>query len=62
MQIFWIRTESGEDFWGPYVDRSLADRVRKIACMAGHEDAEVAVMDCDEDLGRIVPDCYPGGS
>ena len=59
MQIFWIRTESGEDFWGPYTDRSLADRVLKIACMAGHEDVEVAVMECDEDLGRIVAGLLP---
>jgi hypothetical protein len=24
-----------EDFWGPYIDRSLAERVQKIAYMAG---------------------------
>jgi hypothetical protein len=59
MQIFWVRSESGEDFWGPYVERSLADRVRKIACMAGYEDAEVAVMDCDQDLDRISAGLLP---
>jgi hypothetical protein len=48
MQIFWIRTESGEDFWGPYVERSLADRVLKIVRMAGYEDAELAVTETDE--------------
>ena len=53
MQIFWIRTESGEDFWGPYTDRSLADRVLKIACMAGYEDAEMAVAETDE-YGREI--------
>lgn len=48
MQIFWIRTESGEDFWGPYIERSLADRVLKIAHMAGYEDAEIAISETDE--------------
>jgi hypothetical protein len=59
MQIFWVRSESGEDFWGPYVERSLADRVLKIACMAGYEDAEVAVMDCDQNLDRISAGLLP---
>jgi hypothetical protein len=27
--------------------------------MAGHEDAEVAVMECDEDLGRIMSGLLP---
>ncbi len=53
MQIFWIRTESGEDFWGPYIERSLADRVLKITCMAGYEDAEMAVTETDE-YGREI--------
>jgi hypothetical protein len=53
MQIFWIRTESGEDFWGPYIERSLADRVLKITWMAGYEDAEMAVAETDE-YGREI--------
>jgi hypothetical protein len=59
MQIFWIRTESGEDFWGPYTDRSLADRVLKIACMAGYEDAEMAVAETDEYGREILPGLLP---
>jgi hypothetical protein len=59
MQIFWIRSETIDDCWGPYTSKPLADRVQKIAYMAGHEDAEVAVMECDEDLGRIMAGLLP---
>ena len=59
MQIFWIRTESGEDFWGPYTDRSLADRVLKIACMAGYEDAEMAEAETDEYSREILAGLLP---
>lgn len=59
MQIFWIRTESGEDFWGPYIERSLADRVLKIACMAGYEDAEMAVAETDEYSREILAGLLP---
>jgi hypothetical protein len=48
-----------EDFWGPYTSRPLAERVQRIASMAGHEDAEVSVMECDEDLGRIMAGLLP---
>jgi hypothetical protein len=48
-----------EDFWGPYTSKPLAERVQKIAYMAGHEDAEVAVMECDEDPGRIMAGLLP---
>ena len=48
-----------EDFWGPYTERPLADRVHKIAYMAGHEDAEVAVMDCDEYSQQILAGLLP---
>lgn len=59
MQIFWVRTESGEDFWGPYTERSLADRVRKIACMAGYEDAEIAIAETDEYSREILAGLLP---
>jgi hypothetical protein len=59
MQIFWVRSETIEDFWGPYTSKPLAERVQKIAYMAGHEDAEVAEMECDEDLGRIMAGLLP---
>ncbi|MHB8118626.1 MAG: hypothetical protein ACYDHX_07875 [Methanothrix sp.] len=59
MQIFWVRSETIGDCWGPYTSKPLAERVQKIACMAGHEDAEVAVMECDEDLGKIMAGLLP---
>jgi hypothetical protein len=59
MKIFWIRTESGEDFWGPYVERSLADRVLKIVCMAGYEDAEIAVAETDEYSRELLAGLLP---
>lgn len=59
MQIFWVRSADEGDCWGPYTSKPLADRVQKIAYMAGHEDAEVAIMECDEDLGRIMAGLLP---
>ena len=59
MQIFWVRSETKEDFWGPYTERPLADRAQKIACMSGYEDAEVAVMDCDEYSQQILAGLLP---
>ena len=59
MQIFWIRTESGEDFWGPYIEWSLADRILKIVRMAGYEDAEIAVAETDEYGSKILAGLLP---
>jgi hypothetical protein len=59
VQIYWIRTESGEDFWGPYTERSLADRVLKIACMAGYEDAEMSIAETDEYSMQIMAGLLP---
>jgi hypothetical protein len=59
MQIFWVRSETTEDFWGPYIERSLADRVLKIARMAGYEDAEMAVAETDEYSMQLMAGLLP---
>ncbi len=59
MQIFWARSETAQEFWGPYTEQPLAERVRKIACMSGYEDAEVSVMELDEHSQQILSGLLP---
>lgn len=59
MQMFCIADSRQEDFWGPYTDRALAERILKIVQAGVDEGAEIVCRECDEWAKEILSGLLP---
>lgn len=59
MQIFWVRSASEEDFWGPYTTKELAELVQETISSAGILGTEIATEECDEHTGQLLAGLQP---
>jgi hypothetical protein len=48
MNIFCIADSVEDEFWGPYTDENLADKVLKIVKMAVDEGSEMRIVESDQ--------------
>jgi hypothetical protein len=54
-----IADSRGEDFWGPYTDQALAERILKIVQAGVDEGAEIVCRNCDEWAKEILSGLLP---
>lgn len=59
MQMLCIADSRGDDFWGPYTDRVLAERILKIVQASIDEGAEIVSRECDEWVKEILSGLLP---
>lgn len=59
MNILCIADSAEEEFWGPYTDQNLADRVLKIVRMAVDEGAEIVSRETDQYKDEILAGLLP---
>jgi len=59
MQMFCIADSQQEEFWGPYTDRALAERILKIVQAGIDEGAEIVSRECDEWTKEITSGLLP---
>ena len=59
MQMFCIADSQQEEFWGPYTNRALAERILKIVKTGVDEGAEIVSRECDEWAKEITSGSLP---
>ncbi len=54
-----VITDSMDNYYGPYANKALAERVLKIVQMAADESAEMLSEKVDPFQKKSCPDCFP---